>query len=157
MASSKTWTYIESCYVLSSILYFLLQGMALPTVNAVSLWNPPVWKAIWLMDKGAAMAAETGLQLTSGLNSFSQLACHTKRYTLQLYMGTVGAQTPLACRRTDQYFSSKGTKHLVEQLLLNSFTPWSGTPSNTQLCTVSVFVCVCVCVRRNSRATRATA
>lgn len=36
------------------------------------------------------MAVQTGLQLTSGLNSFSLLACHTKRYTLQLYMGMVG-------------------------------------------------------------------
>lgn len=71
------------------------------------------------MDKGAAMA---GLQLTSVLNSFSRLAFHTKRYTLQLYMGTVGAQAALPCLRTDQYFSSKGTKHLAEQLLLNSFT-----------------------------------
>ena len=135
-----------SCYVLSSILYFLLQVKALPTVNVASLWNPPVWKAMWLMDKGAAMAAQTSLQLTLGLNSFSQLACHTKRYTLQLYMGMVGVQTPLPCLKTDQYFSSKGTKHLAEQLLLNSFTHWSGTPRNTLLYCRHVCACVRVCV-----------
>lgn len=157
MTSSKTRTHFVSCYVLSSILYFLLQVMALPKVKVASLWNPPVWKAIWLMDKGAAMAAQTGLQLTLGLNSFSQLACHTKRYTLQLYMGMVGAQTPLPCLRTDQYFSSKGTKHLAEQLLLNSFTHWSGTPRNTQLYCRYVCACVRVCDRGNSKATRATA
>ena len=133
-------------YVLSSILYFLLQVKALPTVNVASLWNPPVWKAMWLMDKGAAMAAQTSLQLTLGLNSFSQLACHTKRYTLQLYMGMVGVQTPLPCLKTDQYFSSKGTKHLAEQLLLNSFTHWSGTPRNTLLYCRHVCACVRVCV-----------
>lgn len=103
------------------------------------------------------MAAQTGLQLTLGLNSFSQLACHTKRYTLQLYMGMVGAQTPLPCLRTDQYFSSKGTKHLAEQLLLNSFTHWSGTPRHTQLYCRYVCACVHVCDRGHSKATRATA
>ena len=54
----------------------------------------------------------------------------------------VGAQTPLPCPRTDQYFSSEGTKHLAKQLLLNSFTHWSGTPRNTQLYTVGVCVCL---------------
>ena len=105
------------------------------------------------------MAAQTSLQLTLGLNSFSQLACHTKRYTLQLYMGMVGVQTPLPCLKTDQYFSSKGTKHLAEQLLLNSFTHWSGTPRNTLLYCRHVCACVrvCVCDRGNSKATRATA
>lgn len=53
-------------------------------------------------------------------------------------MGMVGAQALPPCPRTDQYFSSKGTKHLAKQLLLNSFTHWSGTPRNTHLYTVGV-------------------
>lgn len=46
--------------------------------------------------------------------------------------GWWGSQTLLPCLRTDQYFRSKGTKQLVEQLLLKSFTHWIGTPANTQ-------------------------
>lgn len=56
-------------------------------------------------------------------------------------MGVVGAQALLPYPRTDQYFSSKGTKHLVEQLLLKSFTHWIGTPLNTQP------YCQCACVQ----------
>lgn len=54
-------------------------------------------------------------------------------------MGTAGAKTAQPFLRTDQYFSSKGTKHLVE-LLVNSFTHSSGTPCNTQPYTVDVCV-----------------
>lgn len=61
-------------------------------------------------------------------------------------MGMVGAQTRLPCPRTDQYFSSDGTKHLVEQLLLKSFTHSMGTPPNTQ----SRRVHVCVCLRKSA-------
>lgn len=50
--------------------------------------------------------------------------------------------TLLPCLRTDQYFRSKGTKQLVEQLLLKSFTHWIGTPANTQPHCQRVCVCV---------------
>lgn len=57
------------------------------------------------------------------------------------------SQTLLPCLRTDQYFRSKGTKQLVEQLLLKSFTHWIGTPANTQPHCQRVCVCLCVCVK----------
>lgn len=72
-------------------------------------------------------------------------------------MGTVGAQTRLPCPRTDQYFSSDGTKHLVEQLLLKSFTHSMGTPPNTQSRRVCVSAFEKECDRGNSRAIRVTA
>lgn len=63
-------------------------------------------------------------------------------------MGMVGAQTRLPCPRTDQYFSSDGTKHLVEQLLLKSFTHSMGTPPNTL--SRRACACVCVCLRKSA-------
>lgn len=49
----------------------------------------------WCLIDGQKSCCGTkrGLQLGSVLNSFSLLAFRTKRYTLQLYMGTVGAKT----------------------------------------------------------------
>lgn len=105
-----------------------------PIVNVPNLWSH-VWEDMWLMDKGAAVAA---FSLPRSLIPSPNWLCHAKRYTLQLYMATVGAQTPQPCLRTYQYFSSKGTKHLEASCCLTALNTGE---AHLEICSYRLGVC----------------